>query len=246
ILHRGAISLRKYGFDSHSHGAGYVRRQVVNSAAGGRWKVHMQAMLHVRQSAAYIMLAALFTAGAIAGLGLSILAGYSFPGTSHSVPVFVSQSAGANSGEAAGTNDLGFAPVLKPALPAVVNIASSRVVKAERQPFFTDPFFRRFFGDQSPGPPEERRQRGLGSGVIVSPDGYILTNNHVVAEATEIKVALPDKREFTGKVIGTDPKTDVAVVKIAASGLPTLTLGDSSKIQVGDYALAIGDPFGIG
>src|SRR5690348_11886457 len=134
----------------------------------------MQAMLQVRQSAAYIMLAALFAAGAVAGLGMSMLAGYSVPGTSHSVPVFVSRSSG-SAGQNAGTNDLGFAPVLKPALPAVVNIASSRVVKTERQPFFTDPFFRRFFGDQSPGPPEERRQRGLGSGVIVSPDGYILT-----------------------------------------------------------------------
>lgn len=204
----------------------------------------MQALFQVRQSAAYLTLAAFLAVGAVIGVGLATLTGYSFPGASRNVPVFVSRSAGASAGEAAYA--LGFAAVLKPVLPGVVNIASSRVVKTERQPFFTDPFFRRFFGDQSPGPPEERRERGLGSGVIISPDGYILTNNHVVAKATEIKVALPDKREFTGKVIGTDPKTDVAVVKIAASGLPTLTLGDSSKIQVGDYALAIGDPFGIG
>lgn len=87
---------------------------------------------------------------------------------------------------------------------------------------------------------------GLGSGVIVSPDGYILTNNHVVAKGTDIKVMLPDKRQFPGKVVGTDPKTDIAVVKIAATGLPTIALEDSSKIHVGDYAFAIGDPFGVG
>lgn len=82
--------------------------------------------------------------------------------------------------------------------------------------------------------------------MIVSPDGYILTNNHVVEQATEIKVVLPDRREFTGKVVGTDPRTDIAVLKIPATGLPTLPLGDSSKLQVGDYCFAIGDPFGIG
>ena len=139
---------------------------------------------------------------------------------------------------------MGFADVLKPALPAVVNIAMSRVVKPPAEPFFSDPFFRYFFGGRTP--PREQRERGLGSGVIVRADGYILTNNHVVDEATEIKVSLADKREFRGKVVGTDPKTDIALVKIDAKGLPTLALGDSSKIRVGDYALAIGDPFGIG
>jgi serine protease Do len=127
-----------------------------------------------------------------------------------------------------------------------VSITSSRVVKSQQNPIFNDPFFRQFFGGQFPQQPQQQRERGLGSGVIVSPDGYILTNNHVVEKSTDIKVTLPDKRQFPGKVIGTDPQTDIAVVKIDASGLPTITLGDSSKIQVGDYAFAIGNPFGVG
>ena len=86
----------------------------------------------------------------------------------------------------------------------------------------------------------------MGSGVIISPDGYILTNEHVIDKATDIRVILADKRQFPGKVIGTDSETDIAVVKIAATGLPTIALGDSSKLQVGDYAFAIGNPFGIG
>jgi len=145
-----------------------------------------------------------------------------------------------NTGSAPG---LGFAPILKPALPAVVSITSSRLVKVPPLPFFNNPFFQQFFGGQQP---QQQRERGLGSGVIVSPDGYILTNNHVVEKATEIKVSLADKRQFSGKVVGTDPKTDIAVVKIPAKGLPTIRLGDSSKIQVGDYAFAIGNPFGVG
>ena len=89
--------------------------------------------------------------------------------------------------------------------------------------------------------PREQREHSLGSGVIVTEDGYILTNNHVVDTATDINIALPDKREFKGKVVGSDPKTDVAVVKISATGLPTLAFGDSQKLQVGDYVFAIGD-----
>jgi serine protease Do len=145
----------------------------------------------------------------------------------------------------------GFASVLKPALPAVVNISSSKVVKnkGENSPLFNDPFFRQFFGNQfGQGQPAPRSQReqSLGSGVIVTNDGTILTNNHVVDGATDIKVFLSDNREFPAKLIGTDPKTDVAVIKINATGLSTLALGDSSKLQVGDMVLAIGDPFGIG
>ena len=146
----------------------------------------------------------------------------------------------------------GFASILKPVLPAVVNISSSKVVKnkGENSPLFNDPFFRQFFGNQF-GPqqqqqPHSSREQSLGSGVIVTSDGTILTNNHVIDGATDIQVFLSDNREFPGKVIGTDPKTDVAVVKINATGLSTLPLGDSSKMQVGDIVLAIGDPFGIG
>ena len=89
-------------------------------------------------------------------------------------------------------------------------------------------------------------KEGLGSGVIMTPDGYILTNNHVVDGATDVEVSLSDNRQFKAKVIGTDPKSDIAVLKIDATNLPCITVGDSSKVQVGDYALAIGDPFGVG
>jgi serine protease Do len=110
-----------------------------------------------------------------------------------------------------------------------------------------DPFFQQFFGDGPNGNiPRERRERSLGSGVIVSPEGYILTNNHVVDGATDIRVTLSDKRELKATIVGTDPKTDVAVLKVDGGSLPAVTIGDSSKVQVGDYALAIGDPFGVG
>jgi serine protease Do len=154
-----------------------------------------------------------------------------------------------------GPSKLGFAPIVKQVLPNVVNISSSKVVKtpnqAEGMP--NDPLFQQFFGRQfgrqfGPGGevPKQRREQSLGSGVIVSPEGYVLTNNHVVDGATDVKVTLSDKREFKAQVVGTDPKTDVAVLKLEGSNFPAITLGDSSKVQVGDYALAIGDPFGVG
>jgi len=143
----------------------------------------------------------------------------------------------------------GFAAVLKPALPAVVNIHTSKIVKEGQNamPFFNDPFFRQFFGNQfGQMQPRPERERSLGSGVIITSDGTILTNNHVIDGASDIKVQLSDKREFSAKLIGTDPRTDIAVLKIDATGLPTLALGDSSKLQVGDVIFAIGDPFGVG
>ena len=112
-----------------------------------------------------------------------------------------------------------------------------------------DPFFRQFFGEEGPGRfnvPKERREKSLGSGVIVSPEGYVLTNNHVVDHATEITVTLRDKREMKAEVVGTDPRTDIALLKIDGTNFPYVTLGDSSKVQVGDVALAIGNPFGVG
>jgi serine protease Do len=143
-----------------------------------------------------------------------------------------------------------YAPVLKNVLPSVVNISSSKVVKASREMSGQqmDPFFRQFFGNGEGQfeAPKDRKEKSLGSGVIVSPEGYILTNNHVVDGATEVKVTLSDKREFEAKIVGTDPKTDVAVLKIDASNLKPVTLGDSSKVEVGDTALAIGNPFGVG
>lgn len=149
-----------------------------------------------------------------------------------------------------GPSKSSYASVLKNVLPSVVNISSSKVVKAKDQTgeMRMDPFFQQFFGGEGGpfGTPKDRREKSLGSGVIVSPEGYVLTNNHVVDGATDVKVTLADKREVEAKVIGTDPKTDVAVLKIDASNLKPITLGDSSNVEVGDTALAIGDPFGVG
>ena len=142
----------------------------------------------------------------------------------------------------------GFASVVRPALPAVVNISTTKVIKVQQNMpgFFNDPFFQQFFGNQfGPARPQTERETSLGSGVIVNSDGYILTNNHVVAHGGNIKVVWNNKN-YAGKVVGTDPLTDIAVVKIDATGLPTIALGDSSKLQVGDVVFAIGDPFGIG
>ena len=147
----------------------------------------------------------------------------------------------------------GYASVVKRVLPAVVNISSSKVVKSDmsalRGPQGVDPFFRQFFGDdfgRKFAVPQERREKSLGSGVIVSPEGYILTNNHVVDGATEVTVTLHDKRELKARVVGTDPRTDIAVLKIDGSNFPVLTLADSSKVEAGDVVLAVGNPFGVG
>lgn len=145
-----------------------------------------------------------------------------------------------------------FVEVARSATPAVVNISTTRVIRGGEgfplTPFFEDPFFRRFFGDEFLRPfgvPRERKEQSLGSGVVVDPEGYIITNNHVISQADEIKVLLANEREFKGKVVGSDPKTDIAIVKIDASDLPTITWGDSSQLQVGEYVLAIGNPFGL-
>lgn len=134
--------------------------------------------------------------------------------------------------------------------PAIVNIATIKTEKVGSTPFdplLKDPFFRRFFGDrhQRRESPRERKIVSLGSGVIVSPDGYILTNNHVIKNADEIKVLLSDKREFTGKIVGNDPKTDLSVIKIEADNLSTINIGNSDALRVGELVLAIGNPFGL-
>lgn len=148
----------------------------------------------------------------------------------------------------------GFTDVAKAVTPAVVNITTSgsdmvsdtRGSRDRREEFFGSPFGP--FGPRRFGPPMEPRERrggGQGSGVIVSTDGYVLTNNHVIADAKIVTVTLPDKREFKGRIVGTDPKTDIAVVKIDGDRLPTIPWGDSSRLQVGEYVLAIGNPFGL-
>ena len=131
-----------------------------------------------------------------------------------------------------------FSPAARKASPAVVSITTSKEV---RDPRTNDPWFRFFFGD-----PGTRSQTALGSGVIMSPDGYILTNNHVVEGADEIEVALADGRRAQARVIGTDPETDLAVLKIELDALPAIVLGHSDALAVGDRVLAIGNPFGVG
>jgi Do/DeqQ family serine protease len=133
-----------------------------------------------------------------------------------------------------------MSPAAKRAAPAVVSIATTQARTAH--PMANDPWFRFFYGDREDNSP----QMGLGSGVIVSPEGYILTNNHVVEGAQEIEVTLSDSRRTTAKVIGTDPDTDLAVLRITLDRLPVIAMGNSDTVQVGDKALAIGNPFGVG
>lgn len=142
---------------------------------------------------------------------------------------------------------LSLAPVVKRAAPSVVNVYGARVEKRPSNPFFDDPFFRRFFGDNGFGVPRERVQRSLGSGVIVDPSGLVVTNNHVIEGMTEVKVALADRREFAAEIVLRDPRTDLAVLRIAEKGpFPALSFGDSDGLEVGDFVIAIGNPFGVG
>ncbi|HEX5000147.1 MAG TPA: DegQ family serine endoprotease [Terriglobia bacterium] len=145
-----------------------------------------------------------------------------------------------------------FASAVKKVAPSVVSVFSSRSVKNEVSslaPFSDDPLFQRFFGDtfknQAPAP-REREERSLGSGVIISSDGYIVTNNHVIDGASDVKVSLNDRREYTARVIGADSKTDLAVLKIDQTGLPALSLPENEAVEVGDVVLAVGNPFGVG
>ena len=200
-----------------------------------------------------------FRVGLIAGLFLfaGLIAGVVLSSRLDWMPV-------ADSAEPVGTKPIpagapkeNFVGIVKAVTPAVVNISTTRVVKApggpgggneQMAPFMDDPFFRQFFGEEFFRRfqiPRERRENSLGSGVIVSNDGYIVTNNHVIAKADEIKVLLNDRREFIGKVVGTDPKTDLAVIKISAKDLPVVPWGDSDKLEVGEYVLAIGNPFAL-
>jgi serine protease Do len=202
-------------------------------------------LIHIRRWAATVIVLAALVGGGLLASSLKNWTGHAVVGAA-SVSVPVAKDALPIS---LGNFTNGFSSVLKPALPAVVNISTSKVVKPKQamNPFGNDPMFRQFFGDQfGQGKPQPERERSLGSGVILTPDGTIITNNHVIDGASDIKVQLSDKREFRAKLVGTDPKSDVAILKIDASGLPTLPLGDSTNLHVGDLVFAIGDPFGIG
>ncbi len=137
-----------------------------------------------------------------------------------------------------------YSDAVRRATPSVVNIFTSKEIRAERHPLLDDPIFRRFFGDQAPD--ETQRASSLGSGVIVTSSGYILTNNHVVETADEIEVALADGKKLLAKVVGNDPETDLAVLRIDAANLPAMRFGSSEDLRVGDVVLAIGNPFGVG
>jgi len=143
------------------------------------------------------------------------------------------------------TSQIGsFHEAVRRATPSVVNIFTSKEIQTPRHPLLNDPIFRRFFGDQVPE--ESQRASSLGSGVIVSSSGYVLTNHHVVEAADEIEVALADGKKLLAKVVGNDPETDLAVLRLNAENLPAITFGSSDALRVGDVVLAIGNPFGVG
>ena len=137
-----------------------------------------------------------------------------------------------------------YADAVTRAAPAVANLYTTKVVNKTASPLFEDPQFRRFFGNNAPK--QKRMESSLGSGVIMSPEGYLLTNNHVVAGADQIVVALKDGRETLARMIGSDPETDLAVLKMDLKNLPSITIGRSDALRIGDIALAIGNPFGVG
>jgi len=137
-----------------------------------------------------------------------------------------------------------YSDAVRKAVPSVVNIFTSKEIKTPRHPFLDDPLFRHFFGDRLEEEPQ--RAASLGSGVIVSPKGYILTNHHVVEAADEIEVALIDGKKFKAKAVGSDPETDIAVLQVEGGPVPAITFGDADALRVGDVVLAIGNPFGVG
>lgn len=162
------------------------------------------------------------------------------------LPSVTIQEAAAPAAVPSGKVAASYAYAAKAALPSVVHIFTSKDVKAQRTPFSDDPLFRHFFGDRLDNRPQQRAS-GLGSGVVVSPEGYILTNNHVIEAADEIEVALNDGRKLPARIVGRDPESDLAVLQIKPEGkLHAITFGHTEQLSVGDVVLAIGNPFGVG
>ncbi|MGC4099134.1 MAG: trypsin-like peptidase domain-containing protein [Nitrospira sp.] len=210
-----------------------------------------------RRTRSWLVAATLLTAGIIIGFVVAsdlgwLPRGHAVPDASSvapSPPPIARPVSTAPQPMLGGSNQT-FVDIAKSVKPAVVNIYATKSGRSEGSGSapFDDPLFRKFFGDEffrKFEHPKERKERGLGSGVIVESNGLIITNNHVVGKADEIRVTLSDKREFKAKLIGTDPKTDVAVVKIDATGLPTVAWADSDKLEVGEFVLAVGNPFGL-
>jgi len=210
-----------------------------------RYEIELEARMSIfQQSRPKVWLALALTLG-LTGIGIAANS------LTNSNPPAVLKMAAPD----AGTSHTGFAPVVKRVMPAVVKIESTKVTKVSADGFSSqrpDSPFGQFFGEmpgrQNRGMREapQRREQGVGSGVIMTSDGYILTNNHVIDGATGLLVKLVDGREFKARVIGADPKSDIAVLKVDGTNLPYVTVGDSAKLQVGDFALAIGNPFGVG
>jgi len=210
---------------------------------------------------------AILLIGLLSGAAMNNKGWLSFGGETNKVPIYIAGDPRVTEQVALNNS---FAAVAKAVTPAVVTVQTSSRTRPRQSPFFDDPFgpfgldpFRDFFRRQLPydedgqTPRRARPQQtpegrgrlmpsGLGSGVIVSPDGYIITNNHVIDDAEKVEVILNDRRSFTAKVIGADPPSDLAVLKIDASNLPTLQIGDSNKVEVGDVVLAVGNPLGVG
>jgi serine protease Do len=199
----------------------------------------------------YLLSALLVVCGLAAGLVLSgrlhpmeETAAEPLPAPASVEKAAPAQERAAQAPTSAGVPD--FSGIASRAVKSVVNVSSLQVVRSQRSPFMNDPFFRQFFGDEFD---QDQRSMSLGSGVIISPDGYVVTNNHVVGEDSrglvnrEINAVLPDKREVRGRLIATDPMTDIALLKIDVHDLPVVPWGDSSKLKVGQWVLAIGSPF---
>ncbi len=199
----------------------------------------MSNVVQFRRSTAILTLVA-------ASIGGGLIAAFAVSSHSNNPVSVVARADTKDSAQRVSQLSSSFADIIEKASPAVVTISSTRVIKPSEQqqnnPFTADPFFRQFFGGPNARPRAER-ERGLGSGVIVSSSGFILTNNHVVDKATSLKVALSDGRDFTAKVVGTDPQTDLAVVRISANDLPVMPFANSDAARVGDLCFAIGNPF---
>jgi len=179
------------------------------------------------------------------GLAIAFLAMYFYPELITAPKPVVELTESAPARGSAATGMASYSTAVNKAAPTVVNVYTTKIITERTNPFFDDPFFRRFFGEGS-GRARQRQETSLGSGVILSHQGYILTNNHVIAGAQEIAIAFHDGRTTTAKLVGADPEADLAVLKVELTNLPAIVLGRSNQIQVGDVVLAIGNPFGVG
>lgn len=194
-----------------------------------------------KQTAIYLMLPFVGAGTALAGSRLS--EAFSPPAVAQANQTTIAQG---RSGAILSATDPNFiVTAVERVGPAVVRIDSSRTVKTRVPAIFNDPFFRQFFGGEVPSGPSSRVERGTGSGFVISADGLILTNAHVVSGADTVRVTLKDGRELSGKVVGQDPLTDVAVVRVQANNLPTVPLGNSDSLKAGEWAIAIGNPLGL-